>query len=153
VIGQNKAFKIFLVSIDKRKSELIASEYLPTGITMLYQAFDEFLRKEQTKGMILFDRGNEHQITTHVRKLLGTGAGSETVHGVRIGEVIEDPIFRVSADSMFIQSTDVIAYSYKEKEFPQASRQKHQAHKIFERKLSEICFRSNISGEDGIIRI
>jgi hypothetical protein len=153
VIGQNKAFNIFLVSIDKRNSELIATEYLTTGITMLYQAFDEFLRKEQTNGMILFDRSNEHQINTHVRRLLGTGAGGEIVDGVRIREVIEDPIFRMSADSMFIQSTDVIAYSYKEKGFPQASRQKHQAHKIFDRKLSGICFKSKVADDDGIIRI
>jgi hypothetical protein len=64
---------------------------------------DEFLRREQTNDMILFDRSNEHQINTHVGRLLGTEAGGEIVDGVRIREVIENPIFRVSADSMFLQ--------------------------------------------------
>ena len=83
---------------------------------------------------------------------MGTGASGETVPGVRIGWVIEDPIFRVSSDSMFIQSADVAAYTLKEKEFPQASRQKHQAHKIFARKFANICFQSKIADADGIIR-
>jgi len=53
---------------------------------------------------------------------------------------------------MFIQSADVIAYTLKEKEFPQASRQKHQAHKIFKKKLMGVCFKSRIADDDGIIR-
>ena len=101
---------------------------------------------------MLFDRANEKHVNTHVRKLLGTGASGESIPGIRIGWVIEDPIFRISSDSMFIQSADVIAYTLKEKEFPQASRQKHQAHKIFARKLDAICYRSKIADADGIIR-
>jgi hypothetical protein len=100
----------------------------------------------------LFDRANEKNVNTHVRKLLGTGASGETVRDVRIGWVIEDPIFRVSSDSMFIQSADVVAYALKEKEFPQASRKKHQSHKIFSRKLVRICLHSKLSDDDGIIR-
>ena len=84
---------------------------------------------------------------------MGTGASGESIPGVRIGSIIEDAIFRTSADSMFIQSTDVIAYTLKEKEFPQASRRKHQAHKIFDRKLRDICFKSKIADDDGIIRL
>jgi len=102
---------------------------------------------------VFFDRANEHHINTHVRKLLGTGAGGENIPGIRIGWVIEDPIFRVSADSIFVQSADVIVYTLREKEFPQGSRKKLQAHKIFDRKLSNIIYKSNIADEDGIIRI
>lgn len=54
---------------------------------------------------------------------------------------------------MFIQSADVIVYTLKEKEFPQASRQKYQAHKIFDRKLKSICYASTDANEDGIIRL
>jgi Protein of unknown function (DUF3800) len=152
VTGQNGALSLFVVSIDKQNSTLTPEEYLTSAITKLYQAFDEFLKINATNGILLFDRANERHINTHVRKLLGTGASGETVQGVRIGWVIEDPIFRVSTDSMFIQATDVVAYTFKEKEFPQASRQKHQAHKIFNRKLLNSCFKSRVADEDGIIR-
>ncbi len=151
-IGQNAAFVLINVIIDKNKTKLIPADYLTTAITKLYQAFDEFLKSKEQNGIILFDRANENHINTHVRKLLGTGASGESIPGIRIGWVIEDPIFRVSSDSMFIQSADLVAYTLKEKEFPQASRQKHQAHKIFIRKLTSICFKSKISDEDGIIR-
>ena len=81
-----------------------------------------------------------------------TGASGETVPDIRIGWVIEDPIFRVSSDSIFIQSADVIAYTLKEKDFPQTSRKKFQADRIFERKLEKVCFKSQFADEDGIIR-
>jgi hypothetical protein len=151
-IGQNTAFSIITVVIDKSKSALLAEEYLTASITKLYQAFDEFLKAHTSNGLLFFDRANEKHINTHVRKLLGTGASGETVPGVRIGWVIEDPIFRISSDSMFIQSADVVAYLLKEKEFPQASRKKHNADRIFQRKLSQICFKSKIADDDNIIR-
>jgi hypothetical protein len=151
-IGQNSAFSILTVVIDKTKSKLNPEEYLTSSITKLYQAFDEFLKAKETNGILFFDRANENTINTHVRKLLGTGASGESISAVRIGWVIEDPIFRISSDSMFIQSADLVAYTLKEKEFPQASRQKHQAHKIFTRKLTEISFKSKIADGDGIIR-
>lgn len=152
-IGQNSAFSIITVVIDKAKSKLRPEEYLTTAITKLYQAFDEFLREKENNGILFFDRANESTINTHVRKLLGTGASGESIPGIRIGWVIEDPIFRISSDSMFIQSADLAAYTLKEKEFPQASRRKHQAHKIFTRKLTQISFNSQIADADGIIRI
>jgi hypothetical protein len=152
-LGQNTAFSLVTVVIDKAKSTLNPDEYLTASITKLYQAFDEFLKAKESNGILFFDRANEKHINTHVRKLLGTGASGETIPDVRIGWVIEDPIFRISSDSMFIQSADVVAYTLKEKEFPQASRQKHQAHKIFTRKLTSILFKSRVADEDGIIRV
>jgi hypothetical protein len=151
-IGQNSAFMIITVVIDKKKTTLRPDEYLTASITKLYQAFDEYLKANVSNGILFFDRANEKNVNTHVRKLLGTGASGETVRDVRIGWVIEDPIFRISTDSMFIQSADVVAYTLKEKEFPQTSRKKHQSHKIFSRKLLKICFHSKISDDDGIIR-
>lgn len=151
-IGQYNAFRIITVSIDKKNSKLAPENYLTTAVTKLYQAYDEFLKQQTQNGILFFDRANEKHINTHVRKLLGTGASGETVPDVKIGWVIEDPIFRVSSDSMFVQSSDVIAYTLKEKDFSQASRRKYQAHKIFNSKLRNICFESSITDADGVIR-
>lgn len=151
-IGEYGAFSIISVIIDKRKSGIEAANYLTTVVTKLYQAFDEFLKNEKRHGLLFFDRANEKHINTHVRKLLGTGASGETIPDVRIGWVIEDPIFRVSSDSIFVQSADVIAYTLKEKDFPQTSRKKFQADRIFGRKLEKICFKSQLADDDGIIR-
>lgn len=151
-LGQNTSFSLITVVIDKTKTSLDPKAYLTTAITKLYQAFDEFLKAKETNGILFFDRANENHITTHVRKLLGTGASGESIPDVRIGWVIEDPIFRISSDSMFIQSADVVAYTLKEKEFPQTSRKKYNADRIFQKKLSPVCFKSKIADDDGIIR-
>lgn len=151
-IGTNAAFTIINVVIDKTKTKLDTNDYLTGSITSLYKAFDEFLKSKESNGILFFDRANEKHITTHVRKLMGTGASGERIPNVRIGWVLEDPIFRVSSDSMFIQSADVIAYTLKEKEFPQTSRKKYNADKIFKNKLEKVCFKSVNSDEDGIVR-
>lgn len=151
-IGQNAAFTLITVVIDKTKSDLKPADYLTAAVTKLYQAFDEFLKGNNSNGILFFDRANERHINTHVRKLLGTGASGETIPGVRIGWVIEDPIFRISSDSMFIQSADVAAYTLKEKEFPQPARKKYNADRIFQKKLNPLCFKSKIADDDGIIR-
>jgi len=151
-LGQNTAFSLITVVIDNTKTSIEPKEYLTTAITKLYEAFDEFLKARETNGILFFDRANESHITTHVRKLLGTGASGESIPDVRIGWVIEDPIFRISSDSMFIQSADVVAYTLKEKEFPQISRKKYNADRIFQKKLSPVCFKSKVADEDGIIR-
>jgi len=153
VIGQNGALSIISVIIDKTKTALEPSEYLTTSITALYKSFDEFLKTKELNGILFFDRANEKHINTHVRKLLGTGASGEIVPDVRIGWVIEDPIFRVSTDSMFIQSADVVAYTLKEMAFPQGSRKKFHADRIFTNKLSNRCFKSKDSDELGIVYI
>lgn len=152
-IGQHKPFSVIGIVLDKEKSKLIPEEYITSAITTLYQSFDYFLKNENQNGILLFDRANEKTIHTHVRKLLGTGSSGITIPGIRIGWVIEDPIFRISSDSIFIQAADVIAFTLKEQEFPHGSRRKFQANKIFSRKLSGSLFRSQNANDDGIIRI
>lgn len=153
IIGQNGALMLLNVVIDKTKTKLEPGNFLTAAVTEIYQAFDEFLKAKEENGIVIFDRANEKHINTHVRKLLGTGASGEKIPDVRIGWVIEDPIFRVSSDSIFIQSSDVVAYTLKEMEFPQGARKKFHADKIFLKNLKDKCFKSKNSDEFGIIRI
>ena len=152
IIGQQNSFSVIAVVIDKTKSGLLPADYQTTARTKLYQAYDQFLKEKKEHGIVLFDRANEKIINTHVRKLMGTGSSGITVPGIRIGWVIEDPIFRISTDSIFIQAADVIAFTLKEKEFPQSSRKKFNADRIFGNKLGAICYKSMVAGVDGIVR-
>jgi hypothetical protein len=151
-IGLHGSFNIISVVIDKTITTIAPAEYLTEALTKMYVAFDEFLKGKEDNGLLLFDRASERHISTHARKLLGTGSSGVTIPGVRIGWIIEDPIFRISADSIFIQSADVIAYSLKEKEFPVTAKKKYNADRIFARQLLGRCFRSSLGDENGIIR-
>lgn len=153
IVGNQSGFQILAVVLDKAKSEIKQDDYLTTSVTRIYQAFDEFLKENREHGLLLFDRANEKHITTHVRKLLGTGASGETVPNIRIGWVVEDPIFRISAESLFVQSADVVAYTLKEQEFPSGSRKKYNADRIFRKQLTNACFKSAVADEEGIVRI
>lgn len=152
-IGQLETCRIIAVVIDKAQSHLMSGEYSITAITMLYQAYEEFLRPKKCNGLVFFDRANEKTITAHVRTLMGTGSSGKVFSNGRIGCVIEDPIYRVSSDSLFIQAADMVAYSLKEQEFPVTARKKFNADRIFRNFLMGNCIRSTFGGEDGVIRI
>jgi Protein of unknown function (DUF3800) len=152
-VGNQISCSIIGVVLNKTTCKLDPKDYFTTAITNLYLAYDEFLKEQKSYGIVLFDRANEKIATTHIRKLMGTGATGQTVLGVRIGWVIEDPFYRVSSDSFFIQATDMIAYTLKEQEFPLSSRKKHNADRIFKNLLSASCFKSSNSGEDKIVRL
>lgn len=151
VIGRNETLSLITVVVDKEQSALEPSQYLTAAIGALYRAFDEFLATRDQTGLLFFDRANEKHINTYVRRLLGTGATGEAETDIRITRVIEDPIFRVSCDSMFIQAADVVAYSLKEFAFPKGARKKFNADRIFTRSLKDRCFKSALSNEMGIV--
>lgn len=152
VIGDNQAFKTINVVIDKSTTTLPSNEFITASISELYKAFDEFLKNEKTRGLVFLDRANEKIVNTHVRKLLGTGVTYEQKHFERIGWIIEDPIFRISSDSMFIQAADTIAYCLKEYEFSTQSKRKFQAHRFFSSRLKKIVFESSKTDEKGFIK-
>jgi hypothetical protein len=152
-IGQFQSINLIAIVIDKMKSTLPPENYLKAGITELYKAFDEFLKIQNQNGIVFFDRANEKQINTQVRRLLGTGFSGEKIQETSINRVIEDPIFRISSDSMFIQLSDVVAYTLKEHEFPKGSRKKFNADKIFPKHLKAKCFKASNGDELGIIRL
>jgi len=152
-IGKQVSCSIIGIVIDKTISPLDPKDYLTEAITNLYIAYDEFLKTQRSYGIVLFDRANEKIATTHIRKLMGTGATGQHIPGVKIGWVIEDPFYRNSSDSFFIQAVDMIAYTLKEKEFPLSARKKFNADLIFKKMLSGSCFKSNNAGEDQLIRL
>jgi hypothetical protein len=152
VIGQQKAFQNITVVIDKTSTQLLPSQYLTAAIDAMYLAFDEFLKSKQENGLVFLDRANEKLINTHVRTILGTGV-SQAAPAIRIGWIIEDPIFKNSSDSFFVQASDLCAYTAKEFCFPLTARKKFQADRIFSRKIGSSIFKSLKANKNGIIEL
>lgn len=153
LIGERTDCKLIVILIDKATSKVTQEHYLTTAITSLYEAFDAFLKEAGAQGMVFFDRTNEKPVTAHARKLTGTGVTGKDECSNIIKFMIEEPVYLVSSASYFIQAADTVAYTFKEQEFPNASRKKYNADRIFKNMLSRCCWAPPGAGKDGIIRL
>jgi len=81
----------------------------------LYIKTQHLVGQKQIHGIFLFDRANEKKISTHVRILLGTGVSDQQSGVEKINWILEDPFYKASHESMFIQSADVTCYTIKER--------------------------------------
>jgi hypothetical protein len=68
-----------------------------------------------------------------------------------ISNVIEDPIFRDSKDSYFVQSADLAAYLLYQKLNPCSYMRKNGGHKYFDRLDSVLCKKATYQNEQGIV--
>ncbi len=150
-IGDFGEFHIIAIVINKSSSILKPEDYHTSAITELYRVFDNFLQAKKEYGLIYLDRSNEKKLATHARKILRISSENH-IENIKINWIIEDPIFKNSADSIFIQAADVVAYSLKEQEFPVGARKKFHADRIFKNQLNKRVLNFVDHNADGIIR-
>lgn len=93
------------------------------------------------RGILFIDQGNEVEYTRLLRKMtvfnpipsnLGTWADTGAItKNIPVEWVIEDPIFKDSASSFFIQCADMAAFSLLRNEYPLPSRNKYGIDQCF----------------------
>jgi len=102
----------------------------------------------ESRAILIIDQGKEGEYTRLIRKMnvynpipsrygvwLDTG---EATRNIPISHIIEDPIFKESHRSYFIQAADFCAYALLRQEKPLASKTKYGLDTAFER-LHPIC--------------
>ncbi len=120
------------------------------------------LESYHPRAIIFSDEGRESEIQKIMRKMqvhnpipsrFGSWAGSST-KSIPVQKIIEDPIFKKSHQSFFIQMADCIAYSLLKKETVPTERvKKYGINKMFENCLEGICFKAaSPSDAFGIVR-
>jgi hypothetical protein len=113
--------------------------------------------------LILADQGREVEITRALRKMsvynpipsmVGDWGGGVAAKNIPVQRVIEDPIFKKSHQSYFIQLADAVAYSLLKREVtPTPHIKKYGVDKFFERTLAGVCHRpASKSDPLGIVR-
>lgn len=68
-------------------------------------------------------------------------------------KIIEDPVFRDSAQSLLTQTVDVIAYMLYQQEHPNAYMRKSSARNYFRRMESVLCLKASTNDPQGIVRL
>ena len=103
------------------------------------------------RAVIIADEGNELQITRTLRRMhvynripsqFGTWPDGSTTKNIVTQRIIEDPFFKNSHASYFIQLADCVAFSLLKREAtPTPHVKKYHLNKMFEDALASACFR------------
>ena len=112
--------------------------------------------------VLMFDEGDSRKITRLSRKLsvfnpikskFGSWPDGKEFKNFPLAGFLEDPVFRISRTSSFIQSADFCAYALFQKEKPTPSRAQFGLNQSVESKLGELCvLAANPQDRFGIIR-
>ena len=128
-----------------------------------FQKLEPRLTHYRPRAMIFADEGRELEITKALRKMgafnpipsrLGTWEDGGRTRNIPVERVIEDPVFKRSHQSYFIQLADCAAFALLKREVNLTPHvRKYRIHKLFERSLSGVCFRkASRSDPLGIVR-
>lgn len=113
--------------------------------------------------LIFADQGREPEITRALRKMsvynpipsmIGDWGGGVATKNIPVQRVIEDPIFKKSHQSYFIQLADAVAFSLLKREVtPTAHVKRYGIDRFFERTLTGVCFKDASKTDPlGIVR-
>ncbi len=142
----------------------ITSEELPTPISpTAAEQIETRLKAYRARAFIIADEGREREITTAVRKMhvfnpvpsrYGEWASGSRTQNIPTVRIIEDPVFKPSHRSHFLQLADFVAFALLKREVaPTPTVKKHKIDKMFDEALAVKCFR-HASPRDplGIVR-
>lgn len=142
---------------DNKKRHMQLFEYMLNRINRTLEANDSF-------GVLICDEGNENKLTSIVRKMkkenhipdrldmYGFNGGRRDIPLERI---IEDPLFKTSKSSYFIQLADFLAFSLLRNEKPLENSTLEAVQNAFEQldtSLVKVAFRQDHRNK-GIIRV
>jgi hypothetical protein len=137
-----------------RKDELRAYERTLNRI-------NRTMREWGSQALLIWDMGKEAEYRRLARKMtvynpipskFGAWAPGEPTKNIPLDWVIEDPVFKDSAESYFLQITDFCAYALLRRESPLASKSKYGLGTAFNALNPILFLNANTKDPEGIIR-
>lgn len=136
--------------------------------SVLITAFDRLLNRIQrateelrTQAVLVVDEGKEQRITGVVRKMkvfnpipsrFGSWGGGQKTRNITLTRLIEDPFFKPSMASYFLQIVDFVAFACLRREEPTPKVRKYGLEKAFEVLKPVLVLKASPSDPFGIIR-
>lgn len=144
----------------RRNLNAAASEHLSKDVA---DKIKQRLNIYKSRAVFLADEGREKDIIKAIRKMhvynpipskIGDWGGGKTHKNITTDHLIEDPIFKPSHRSYFIQLADCVAFALLKREVPPTRNiKRYGINKMFEKALADVCFKK-CSPKDplGIVR-
>jgi len=121
------------------------------------------LNSYRSRAVIFADEGRESEITKVMRKMsvfnpipsqFGQWKAGKATQNIPVERVIEDPIFKKSHQSFFLQLADCVAFALLKREVAVTQNvKKYGIHKMFEQRLAGICYHpASPKDQMGIVR-
>lgn len=145
-------------------NQSVSDHRAPAGISRaVAEQIETRLTAYRPRAFIIADEGREREITTAIRKMhvfnpipsrYGEWASGARTQNIPTTRIIEDPVFKQSYRSYFLQLADFVAFALLKREVPPTPLiERYRIHEMFEGVLSGVCFR-NASPRDplGIVR-
>lgn len=121
------------------------------------------LNAYRSRAVVLADEGRELEITRALRKMNvfnpipsrhGDWGGGEKAKNIPVERVIEDPVFKKSHLSYFVQLADCIAFALLKREVtPTPNVKKYGIDKMFDRCLAGVCYKkASYADPLGVVR-
>lgn len=121
------------------------------------------LNAYRSRGLIFADQGREPEITRVFRKMnvfnpipsqFGGWSGDLKTKNIPVERIIEDPVFKESHQSYFIQLADCVAFALLKREVPPTPLiKKYGIHRMFEKNIAAVCFHQAAPKDSlGIVR-
>ena len=148
-----------------QEKELRIREDLVEGLSGIDGAEEVAIRLRAFKscGLIVADEGRQLEVTKILRKMrvynpvpsaFGSWASGEPTRNITTQHLIEDPVFKPSHRSYFIQLADCAAFALLKRETAPTPRiKKYRIDRMWDQTIRRVAFRQASRGDpDGIVR-
>jgi hypothetical protein len=116
-----------------------------------YEKIEARLNIYRARAVVIADEGRETEITKALRKMhvhnyipsqFGGWPGGKLAKNITTDRIIEDPVFKRSDRSYFIQLADCVAFALLKREVtPTPKIHRYDIHKMFDQTVASVCFR------------
>jgi len=146
--------KIIVVSIHKSQFQARRINIKLYAWKLFIQRFENFLLAEGAHGIVIPDEGSEKVIRDQLRKMrLYNPIRSKfgDYYRQEIVRILEDPFFRRSKESYFVQMADSISYLCRLRDNATARQRKWGLHKVFKIMKPRYLLQANTTDRYGFV--
>ncbi len=133
-LRQSSEISIIAVSVNKLQPRLSGVNIREYAWKLLIQRFENYLLDKGTNGIVFADEGEDKLVRGQLRRMRAYNPIPSKFGGYyqqKIVRILEDPVFRESKHSYFIQLADMVAYFCRLRDNASKRQVKWRLHKMY----------------------